>query len=330
MFEAVRSRMMRGHHYILMGLLTVFLTGCQDIQDSFYDTAINFERSRAGLEVTSVRADDIEFYLLQGGHPEGETILMVHGFGSDKNNWLRLAGKLNDNYRIIAVDQAGHGESSQYKGTQGEDLDYLISSQARRLKSLLDVLNIDKVHYMGNSMGGAVGLQFAVSYPERLTSLVLLDNAGIDSPKESEYFQLLKKGENPLIMRKPGDVEGFLEFVMSDSPFIPWPIPNVLERRAIARQDLNERIFVDMVTSKEEMGSAENVNMMLKSIHTPSLVIWGEEDRVLDVSSVEVMKAHMPDLKVVILTGVGHVPMVEAPAEVAQAFLEFTSRLSSK
>ncbi len=327
MFRAVRARMVRGHHFIFMGLLTVLLSGCQDMQESLYDAAIGLERSRAGLEVTSVSADDTDFSMLQGGNPDGETILMVHGFGADKNNWLRVAGELGDTYRIVAVDLAGHGDSSQYKNNKGGDLDYLISSQARRLNSLLDTLDIDKVHYMGNSMGGAIGLQFAVSYPERLRSLVLLDNAGIDSPQKSEYFQLLEKGENPLIARQPGDYEILIDFVMSDAPFMPWPIPAVLERKAIARQDLNARIFKDMMASKEQMGSAEKMNTMLESINTPSLVIWGKEDRVLDVSSVDVMKAHMPNVKAVILPDVGHVPMLEAPQVVAQTFVDFTRQL---
>ena len=66
-------------------------------------------------------------------------------------------------------------------------------------------------------------------------------------PEKSEFFQLLDKGENPLIARKPGDYEVLLNFVMSERPFMPWPIPAVLERKAIARQDLNDKVFEGFV-----------------------------------------------------------------------------------
>ncbi|WP_281648415.1 alpha/beta fold hydrolase [Parendozoicomonas sp. Alg238-R29] len=327
MFKVLRSGVMQTHQLLLVGFLTILLTGCQNAQDSLYNTAIDFERSRAGLELVQSSAGDIDFSMLQGGNAEGETILMIHGFGADKDNWVRLAGELGDTYRIVAVDLAGHGESSQTKSNKGAELDFLVTSQADRLNTLLDTLDIDKVHYMGNSMGGAIGLAFAVAHPERLKSLTLLDNAGIDSPKKSEYFQLLDKGENPLIAREPGDYAVLIDFVMSEKPFIPWPITAVMERKAIARKEMNDKVFADLMASQEQMGSSDYVNKMLASIETPSLVIWGEEDRVLDVSSIEVMEKYMPNLESVILPGIGHVPMVEAPDQVGDAFRKFTSRL---
>ena len=327
MFRAFRPGMMRTSMFIFMGLFTVLMTGCQQFQDSFYTSAIQFERYRAGLELSHTTAGNIDFAMLQGGNPEGETILMVHGFGADKDNWVRLAGDLGDNYRIIAVDLAGHGESSQSENNKGADLDFLVTSQAFRLHALLDTLKIDKVHFIGNSMGGAIGLVFAGTYPERLNSLVLLDNAGIESPQKSEFFQLLDKGENPLIARKPGDYAVLLDFVMSDKPFMPWPIPAALERKAIARKDLNDRVFADLLKSQELMGTPDQINVMLGTIKTPTLIIWGAEDRVLDVSSVDVMKAHMPNVQAVILPGIGHVPMLEAPGKVSEAFRSFAGNL---
>ncbi|WP_230460397.1 alpha/beta fold hydrolase [Sansalvadorimonas verongulae] len=310
-----------------MGFLTTFLAGCQRVQDDIYTSAMAFERARANLELTHVSAGDIDFALLTGGNPNGETILMVHGFGADKDSWVRLAIELKDTYHLIAVDLAGHGESSLYKNNKGEELGFLITSQAARLNALLDKLKIKKVHLMGNSMGGAIGLAFAALYPQRLQSLVLLDNAGIESPRESEFFKLLDKGENPLIARKPGDYFELLDFVMSEKPFIPWPVSAVMERKAIARVDLNDKVFADLMKSQAEMGEADFVNSMLTTIKTPSLIIWGEEDRVLDVSCVKVMETYMPNAKSVILPGIGHVPMVEAPEQVSVAFRNFVANL---
>ena len=307
---------------VLMSLIITFLAGCQSAQDSLYQTAINFERTRADLDLKEVSVGDMNHALLEGGNPEGDTILMVHGFSADKDNWLRLAAKLSDDYHIIAVDLVGHGESSSDK-----ELDYRIVPQAERLHQLMKTLQVDPVHFMGNSMGGAIGLVYAGMYPEQLKSLVLLDNAGITSPHTSEYFQLLEKGENPLIPKQPGDYDFMIDFITSEPPFMPWPISSVLERRSLERRELNEQVFADLMKSQDELGNPEQINAMLATIHTPTLVIWGEEDRVLDVSSVDVMKAHMPNIQSVILSDVGHIPMLEDPDSVADAFLAFTRQL---
>ncbi|CAM3475215.1 alpha/beta fold hydrolase [Parendozoicomonas haliclonae] len=293
------------------------------MQDGFYNAAIKMERSRAGLQLEQISVGNINFSLLRGGKPGAETILMVHGFGADKDNWIHLAGQLGDQYQILAVDLAGHGESSQESDNQGNPLNFEIPAQADRIKALLDQLGIAKVHFIGNSMGGAIGLQFAASHQDALHTLMLVDNAGIESPVQSEFFQLLEKGENPLIAREKGDYEVLMSFVMSKRPFMPWPVPAVLERKAIARAALNDTIFADMLKSRDEMGNPEQIEAILAAITVPSLVIWGEEDRVLDISSIEVMAKYMPNLKSVTLPGIGHVPMLEAPKKVATAFRQF-------
>ncbi len=310
-----------------MNLLNRLLTGCLSIQGRFYDAAIQCGCSLIGLKADRVTAGDIEFALLRGGKAEGQTILMVHGFGAGKDNWLQLAADLRKDYQIIAIDLVGHGESSLEADIHGQPLDFLIPSQMERLKTLLDALNLDKVHLMGSSMGGAISLLFAAAYPERLHSLTLLNNAGIDTPEPSEFFQLLDKGENPLIVRKTGDFIRLVDLVMSRKPWTLWLVASILERRALERTHLNDRIFADMLKSREIIGAPEQMEAILASIFMPVLVIWGSEDRVLHTSSVEVMQQHIPNMQAVILPGIGHVPMMEAPNSVGNAFRKFVKTL---
>ena len=75
------------------------------------------------------------------------------------------------------------------------------------------------------------------------------------------------------------------------------------------------------------MGPPEYVNALLGTLKVPTLVIWGEEDRVLDVSSVDVMKAHIPNLHTAVLPGIGHVPMLEAPDKVGKIFRSFAGNI---
>ncbi len=298
--------------------------GYQRVQDRLLDRAIDIGRMSAGLELDSVKVDGLDFAFLRGGAEDGETIFMVHGFGTNKDSWLLLARQLSDTYRIIAVDLPGHGGSSG-----GEGLDYLIFTQAHRLKRFLDSTGEEQVHFMGCSMGGAIGLTFAYLYPEKLKSLVLLDSAGVESPTPSEFFQLLEQGKNPLIVRKPGDLKVLTDFIMSKPPFMPWPLTSAQERQMIRREALNDKIFEDMMKSREMMGSPQRMGKLLESISTPTLAIWGEEDRVIDVSSIDVMAEHIPNFTSRVFPGVGHVPIMEIPEQVAESFRDFESSLDT-
>ena len=276
-----------------------------------------------------IEVDGVEYAFLQGGNPDGQTVVMVHGFAADKNNWLPLAMEMKAQFQIIALDLPGHGESSQFYDLQEQPLDFRLPQQAERLIRVMDALGVEKFHLMGSSMGGAIALQIAHTNHHRLHSLVLIDNAGVDGVRQSEFFQLLEIGENPLIVKKPGDMEKLLAFVMEKRPFMPWPMPAVIERMTLARLELNERIFADMMQSRTEMGSPEQVLQMLQGLTIPVLVIWGAQDRVLDVSAVEVMRKQIPRVRAVILSGVGHVPMLEVPRQVSTEFMQFTRSISS-
>ena len=312
-----------------MTFKTKFLAGCQRLQDRLFQTAIGLEQKRAGLAPKRIEVDGVEYAFLQGGNPDGQTVVMVHGFAADKNNWLPLAMEMKAQFQIIALDLPGHGESSQFYDLQEQPLDFRLPQQAERLIKVMDALGVEKFHLMGSSMGGAIALQIAHTNRHRLHSLVLIDNAGVDGARQSEFFQLLEIGENPLIVKKPGDMEKLLAFVMEKRPFMPWPMPAVIERMTLARMELNEHIFADMMQSRTEMGSPEQVLQMLQGLTMPVLVIWGAQDRVLDVSAVEVMRKQIPRVRAVILSGVGHVPMLEVPRQVSTEFMQFTRSISS-
>src|SRR3546814_19009731 len=104
---------------------------------------------------------------------------MVHGIGADKDNWAQIAPFLRGTGRLIALDLPGFGDSG--KPTDG---DYSIVAQAERLGQFLDALKLPRAHFAGNSMGGAVVLEFAHRHPERVQSLWLLDPAGVGRSDE--------------------------------------------------------------------------------------------------------------------------------------------------
>lgn len=297
---------------IVLLISTLFLGACS--RQTIYDNAISWERSGAGLEASSVRVDDLNIAYLSNAKPvDGETVVMIHGFGANKDNWTRLARELTDEYNVYAIDLPGHGDSSKPL-----DLGYRFEDQVSHLAKILEALQIENAHMMGNSMGGAITALYAATYPTQIHSAVLFNPAGIFE-YESELVGLVKEGDNPLIPSEEGDFERLIDFAMEKKPFAPWPIYSVMEERAIANREINEVIFAAIRDSGFEPDFRQNITR----IESPVLVIWGIEDRVINYRNAEVFVEQIPDARKALLEGVGHAPMVEVPEKSARLFREF-------
>lgn len=100
-------------------------------------------------------------------------ILLVHGILGSHHNWEPVLGELAADARVIAPDLFGHGDSAKPVG------DYSLGAHAATLRDLLDHLGVDKVTYVGHSLGGGIGLQFGYLFPERIERLVLVGSGGL-------------------------------------------------------------------------------------------------------------------------------------------------------
>ncbi|MEK9713599.1 MAG: alpha/beta hydrolase, partial [Thalassolituus sp.] len=168
---------------------------------------------------------------------------------------------------------------------------------------------------------------YATKYPEHLASLILIDSAGMDGANKSEYFQMLEQGTNPLIADDKESFEFRMDMVMSQPPALPWPLRPALVRDTVARAPLNREIFADMIATRERMSGPEYEALVDEKVEMPALIMWGKEDRVLDVSAVEAFKQIIPQAAVTIYEEVGHVPMLEIPEESAMTVAAFINGL---
>jgi abhydrolase domain-containing protein 6 len=273
--------------------------------------AAESERKAAGLQKKGVRVGDHEIVYLDGGH--GETILMLHGFGANKDNWTRFAKFISPAYHVVALDLPGFGES-----TCLEDASYSIADQAERLTRFADAVGLKKFHIVGNSMGGHIAARYTVMFPERVLTLGLFDSGGVRSPVPSEMAKRLSKGEpNPLVAGTVDEYDRLIKFVFSTPPDIPRLVKKPLVEEAQRHKASNQRIFKQI--------SSENVALEpdLPKIKARALVLWGDQDRVLDVSCVQILKKGLPNCTAVIMQSCGHVPMIERPQEAAEHYLAF-------
>lgn len=295
-------------------IITLMISACS--RQSLYDSAIGWERSSAGLEASSINVGEMTIAYLSNAEPvDGETIVLIHGFGANKDNWTRLARQLSDDFNVYAIDLPGHGDSSKEL-----DLGYRFEDQVAHLSKILGALGIQKMHMMGNSMGGAITALYAATYPDRIRTAVLFDPAGIFE-YDSELVSLVMDGDNPLIPSEEGDFKRLVDFALEKKPFVPWPIYDVMEEQAIANRKVNEVIF-DAI---RDTGYEQDFRDTITRIQAPVLVVWGMEDRVINYRNADVFVAQIPHADKVILEGVGHAPMIEVPEESARLFREFTA-----
>jgi len=116
-----------------------------------------------------------------------------------------------------------------------------------------------------------------------------------------------------LLVREPRDFEAMMAACMAKPPFFPHSLKQVLGRRAMADYTLHCALMKELVDSPRLRGP----------IHTPALIIWGTEDRILSPKGAAATMALMPNASLVMMEGVGHLPMLEATRRTARDFLAF-------
>ena len=291
------------------------LAGCESAGPKLKNSAYAMERSHAGVVRKEIALPDgTHIAYLEGG--TGAPLVLVHGFGADKDNFTRISRWLVPHYRVIAPDLVGFGESSHLP-----DADYHYAAQARRVHDFVEALGLGRVDLGGNSMGGGIAMSFAAQYPQQVASLWLIDAAGIAEAPPSELARIITTtGTNPLMITKESDFDAFLKFVMSDPPWIPGSVMDVLADERIANQALERKVFRQIAT--------DSVSDAVRGLKTPTLIVWGAEDRALSVGTVPVLQALLPNAQAVVMPHVGHAPMIERPQATAEDYVRFRDGLA--
>lgn len=301
------------------------LGGCEDTRRWAYHQGIAFEQWRAGLEALRVSTEDgLDWHLLQSkGGEEAPVVLLIHGFGADARNWVRFANQLEGEYRFIIPDLPGHGDTLPLTTS----MDYRVSKQADRLFGLLNQLGVERFHVAGNSMGGAIAIEMARQHPGRLISLGLVDAAGVTLQTQEFRDVLAQSPGNPLISQRAEDFHTTLDWAAERSVGMPDFAITLMGAEKAANAKVAEKVWADIEGDPAmQLGQSD----VLLSINTPTLVLWGREDRLLGIDNVAVFTRTLPNARAVILDGVGHVPMAEAAGQSAEVFRVFWSQVPER
>lgn len=283
----------------------------------FLDVAVSTERWLSGMKREEVKVAGTRIAYLDN-HRIGETLVLVHGFGGDKDNWVRVARALRSSYRVIALDLPGYGESDARP-----DAGYGIDPQVERLHAFITALGLTRAHLGGHSMGGHIVAAYAARYPNQVGSLWLVANAGVRSAPLSELRGQIASGQrNTLVPTTPGEFRELIAMSMAKPPPLPDRVVEVLATRAIRHSALRERQFAQLNDA-----AAPALEGVIDGLPIPTHILWGDQDRLLHVGAVEVLKRLLPQASSTVMPGIGHVPPLEAPKETAEDYLRFRRQL---
>lgn len=295
---------------ILLVIIVAAIGGYYAFPEKVAGFLISQARNRAGLSKKEIKIDDHKMVYLEGKSGQ-ETILLLHGYSANKDNWLFFSSYLKG-FHVVIPDIPGFGESSRIAHAK-----YDVASQVERLHKFNQAIKINKFHIAGNSMGGWFAGAYAVRYPAEVLSVGLFDAAGVKPPKLSEVMKMQEKGETPLLLKDEHDFSRLMSLIYVHPPFIPRPMEKMFVREVLADRGFNQKIMEEIIP---DIFSLEKD---LPKIKAPALILWGDKDKILDISSVTVFEKGLKNYKTVIIDNCGHVPMLEKPEETANAYLAF-------
>lgn len=268
----------------------------------------------AGVREHTIDAAGHRWHYYDGG--DGPVVVLVHGFSGSKENWLALAAHLSERHRVVIPDLAGWGESQRRDGE-----DYTVGAQAERLGAFLDALSLRRVHLVGHSMGGHIAGLYAARDPERIETLTLVATAGVRF-EPNAFARRVLAGETPFNFDTRDEFDAFMRELFVEPPWLPPRLKDVLVAQTRARHAFQADLLARMGRDDE----AFRLERALPAIAAPTLVVWCDGDRILDVGSVATIRARMPRAKDVVLAGCGHMPMMEMPREMADAMRPHLAR----
>ncbi|GAB4177862.1 MAG: alpha/beta fold hydrolase [Wenzhouxiangellaceae bacterium] len=276
------------------------------------------DRRHGRMRPRRIASRDIEWQMLEGGH--GETLVLLHGFNGDADHFNRVARRLTGHFRILAPDLPGFGETSTTR-----PVDFRIEHQARTVIDWMDRIGVQHCFLGGSSMGGYIACQIAALQPERIRALWLLAPGGVKSAPLSPLLQeVAEEGHNPLVIRSLEDFRRLVDFCFVHPPWIPAPLARYLTARAAARADEHQRGFDEI---RHDSAPAESI---VAGSKVPALIVWGRSDQVLHPAGASILAKAFADAQCLMLPDTGHLPMIENPAVVAEAWIGYCEKLARR
>jgi pimeloyl-ACP methyl ester carboxylesterase len=170
---------------------------------------------------------------------------------------------------------------------------------------------------VGNSLGGAYTATYGVKYPDKILTLALWDTAGAPSDKKSDFIVQMEKGKNLLLADNAEDYNKLMDLIFVKRPVMPSSFKKIIFEDWVAHKEFNKKIWNDWSPSQYSLMP------ILPQIQTPVLIVWGDQDKMLNVEGAAILGRNLKNSITVIMTNTGHCPMIEKPEEAAIVYENF-------
>ena len=276
----------------------------EDFQQNFVEEEILEED--LGPQPQSVETDSGRIQYLKQGEGEASVILL-HGFGGDLNNWLFNHPALSENHSVYAFDLLGHGGSSKEVG------DGSIFTLTNSILQAVSRIGIENSNWVGHSLGGAIAMNVAKISPETVKSLTLIASAGLGAEINSAYL----KGFSESQSRR--ELKPHVELLFNDPSLVTRQLLEDLLKfkRIDGVQESLLKIRNDFIQDGLQVNQWRDV---LENESLKTLAIWGDNDQILPSNHTSELPTHV---QVQILEGYGHMVQMEAAMEVNRLILQF-------
>tara|TARA_B100000378_G_scaffold129390_1_gene104582 strand:+ start:505 stop:1467 length:963 start_codon:yes stop_codon:yes gene_type:complete len=250
--------------------------------------------------------DGVKVHLRDEGPKDAPAIILLHGSNADLHTWQPWVDALKGRYRVIRFDQVGHGLTGPDPNN-----DYSVANFVSDIDEVADKLGLQTFVLGGNSMGGGHAVAYALAHPDRVKGLILVDAAGAPIIKKS-------KGNIGFTLARTPVINRIMNYVTPRS-MIEQSLRETVSNEAIVTDAMIDRYWELLrypgnrdATRRRFSGKWNTFSPeQMAKITVPALVIWGEEDRLIPVEAGLWYDTHLPNSRLVVYDGTGHLPHEE-------------------
>lgn len=262
------------------------------------------------------------------GNPDGAPIVLVHGTNASLHTFEGVVSRLGGEYRIVTLDLPAHGLSGAHP--RG---DYSARGYMEAVDAVAEAAGLERFTLGGNSLGGWISWRYALANPERVEALILIDasgaplRAGEEPPPLNIGFRLALNPLGRLVLSRytpRGLFDRSLRETVGDPAIVTAAMVDrywELARMPGARREAAKRFTADRESAYDQK---------IAEIRAPTLILWGERDRLVYPSAATTFDERLPDAEVEIYPGVGHIPQEEAPELTANSIRRFMEKRSAE
>ena len=324
--RSLRSKVLRAFLVALAVVLAAvsigpFLVPVPPLKDTVPPEAL------ADADSVFIEVDDLTVHYKTAGSGD-PTLILLHGFGASVFSWRQVVGPLAELGTVVAYDRPAFGLTERPLSWESGANPYSPQAQVELVTGLMDTLGLERAILVGNSAGGTVAVNTALAHPERVQGLILVDAAVYEGGGAPPWIQPLLHTPQmdrlgPLLARQiavRGDA--FLESAWHDPGRI------TAEDRAGYRRPLRAENWDRALWELTKASRQPDLSGRVPDITLPSLVISGDDDRLVPVESSIRLAEQLPNAELVVIPDCGHLPHEECPEPFVDAVRAFLSRVA--